>query len=416
MPKSFLFTNKRFTAYKQQYGSGTIDNSFEGVSKQESTHNTNQNETVNIINEEHNVMHVPLLQTDETWETSNYNSNANSNTVRTEVTRKEYTLPIIKQKERFRTFETTQFSSTPQQAHYSFETNCDTYENRQDDRHQRTISENFFKQTKQYDVSDGESDSGISLISDDSRHGYSPKSDYAYHCSEHLSLLFDFFSPRKPVVRETVVEEHQEVRRALDFSMPNYQTSTLSNTESQDQKAQFIETEEMFACADCGKRYSTSSNLARHRQTHRSSADKKARQCPHCDKVYVSMPAFSMHVRTHNQGCECPYCGKKFSRPWLLQGHIRTHTGEKPFSCPQCSKCFADKSNLRAHVQTHSTEKPYECGRCGKAFALKSYLYKHEESSCMRGQRSVHKRTRKGIALQEPTTVMFVDEHERNSW
>ncbi|RWS06341.1 Transcriptional repressor scratch 1-like protein [Dinothrombium tinctorium] len=137
-------------------------------------------------------------------------------------------------------------------------------------------------------------------------------------------------------------------------------------------------------CPDCGKRYSTSSNLARHRQTHRSVTDKKARKCPHCDKVYVSMPAYSMHVRTHSQGCQCPYCGKCFSRPWLLQGHIRTHTGEKPFKCPICAKAFADKSNLRAHIQTHSTTKPYSCQRCGKAFALKSYLYKHEESSCMR--------------------------------
>lgn len=85
---------------------------------------------------------------------------------------------------------------------------------------------------------------------------------------------------------------------------------------------------ELHGCPECGKRYSTSSNLARHRQTHRSLADKKARRCPHCDKVYVSMPAFSMHVRTHNQGCKCPYCGKCFSRPWLLQGHIRTHTGQ----------------------------------------------------------------------------------------
>jgi uncharacterized Zn-finger protein len=89
---------------------------------------------------------------------------------------------------------------------------------------------------------------------------------------------------------------------------------------------------EAHGCPDCGKRYSTSSNLARHRQTHRSLGDKKARRCPHCDKVYVSMPAFSMHVRTHNQGCKCPYCGKCFSRPWLLQGHIRTHTGISPVS------------------------------------------------------------------------------------
>ena len=99
-----------------------------------------------------------------------------------------------------------------------------------------------------------------------------------------------------------------------------------------------------YNCIDCGKKYSTSSNLARHRQTHRSVdqgsrrkslklsyfrslEDKKAKKCPYCGKVYVSMPAFSMHLRTHNQTCKCNICGKAFSRPWLLQGHIRTHTG-----------------------------------------------------------------------------------------
>jgi len=92
-------------------------------------------------------------------------------------------------------------------------------------------------------------------------------------------------------------------------------------------KSAASESEEGHICSDCGKRYSTSSNLARHKQTHRSINDKKAKKCPVCDKIYVSMPAFSMHMRTHNQTCKCDICGKSFSRPWLLQGHIRTHTG-----------------------------------------------------------------------------------------
>ncbi|BES98211.1 Zinc finger protein [Nesidiocoris tenuis] len=140
----------------------------------------------------------------------------------------------------------------------------------------------------------------------------------------------------------------------------------------------------VFQCSECNKKYTTSSNLARHKQVHRDLNDKKARRCPHCGKLYVSVPAFSMHLRTHVQDCRCNLCGKTFSRPWLLQGHIRTHTGEKPFKCSICEKAFADRSNLRAHVQTHSSKKPHTCERCGKSFALKSYLYKHEESSCLK--------------------------------
>ncbi|CAL1284347.1 unnamed protein product [Larinioides sclopetarius] len=180
------------------------------------------------------------------------------------------------------------------------------------------------------------------------------------------------------VIRQLM--QHQPTSTIISHSPNSSPCSTSRSSPTFQQQDSHI-------CTECGKRYSTSSNLARHRQTHRSVTDKKARKCPHCDKVYVSMPAYSMHVRTHSQGCQCPYCGKCFSRPWLLQGHIRTHTGEKPFSCPVCRKAFADKSNLRAHIQTHSSSKPYVCQRCGKAFALKSYLYKHEESSCMRVHR-----------------------------
>ncbi|XP_013784027.2 protein snail homolog Sna-like [Limulus polyphemus] len=140
-----------------------------------------------------------------------------------------------------------------------------------------------------------------------------------------------------------------------------------------------------YQCSECNKSYSTHSGLSKHRQFHCDAADKKSFSCKHCDKVYVSLGALKMHIRTHTLPCKCTLCGKAFSRPWLLQGHIRTHTGEKPFSCPHCNRAFADRSNLRAHLQTHSDVKKYRCKSCNKTFSRMSLLVKHEEGVCADG-------------------------------
>ncbi|KFM78385.1 Zinc finger protein SNAI2, partial [Stegodyphus mimosarum] len=137
-----------------------------------------------------------------------------------------------------------------------------------------------------------------------------------------------------------------------------------------------------YQCPDCNKSYSTYSGLSKHRLMHCATHAKKSFCCKYCDKVYVSLGALKMHIRTHTLPCKCKLCGKAFSRPWLLQGHIRTHTGEKPFSCQHCSRAFADRSNLRAHLQTHSEVKKYRCKTCSKTFSRMSLLLKHEDGGC----------------------------------
>ena len=98
----------------------------------------------------------------------------------------------------------------------------------------------------------------------------------------------------------------------------------------------------------------------------------------------------------------CETCGKKFSSASNLFKHKKIIHEKRYISCEVCAKAFPRKEQLEYHMNSKHGNKTYECKLCMTFFATKICLEKHSKrGSCVRNimkKRLEHKCTEEGCS------------------
>ncbi|XP_067870017.1 zinc finger protein 721-like [Heterodontus francisci] len=132
-----------------------------------------------------------------------------------------------------------------------------------------------------------------------------------------------------------------------------------------------------LSCSHCGKRFRAPSHLCAHERIH---TGEKPFTCCECGKGFTLSSNLLKHQRVHTdeRPFKCPDCGKCYKRPGELMTHQRVHTGERPFRCSHCGTDFKRSYDLTVHQRVHTGERPFTCSICGKGFPHSSNLLKHQ--------------------------------------
>lgn len=113
-------------------------------------------------------------------------------------------------------------------------------------------------------------------------------------------------------------------------------------------------------------------------------------QCPRCLRFFAFRSQSQRHQREVHGGVRqhCEYCGKSYSQSGTLNRHRKIeHNKEKKevmrkktsHQCPQCLKMFANKSSWRRHQNAIHEAIRHQCELCSKSYTLTTSLSNHRK-------------------------------------
>ena len=135
-----------------------------------------------------------------------------------------------------------------------------------------------------------------------------------------------------------------------------------------------------FKCDECTQTFNNMKTYYSHTLKHKP--EKWNFKCPMCDQKCQTRRHLLLHKsKVHQEGICCPQCGKTYSSDSNLKYHIlNVHQATRKFTCEDCGKVFGCKTYLKSHRKIHSsisTERT--CPYCSKSIRGR-YYYQHVKS------------------------------------
>ena len=158
---------------------------------------------------------------------------------------------------------------------------------------------------------------------------------------------------------------------------------TFSNKQRLQRHSQVHFEERCFRCIFCGEKFQTGSALLVHKKTkhpddYKMKKVSKVLICEHCGFKTTHKQRLERHLQVHNTEklFECEYCGKRFQTLTSCSSHKMIHRGRvrepgKKFIChwASCNKEYIKPATLRRHLNSHlfkvvSGREDCDCQEC----------------------------------------------------